>query len=438
MRRVDIARDGLEAARQTVRRTLPEDDAAIVGVVKGIVDDVRARGDEALLELGRRFDAPDLADLTVSPEEWDRGCAAVTPDVARALEASQRSVAAFHEPQRRSSWLDVAGGVVKGQMLRPLDRVGVYVPGGRAEYPSSVIMAAVPAAVAGVPEIVLCTPARRDGSVSPAVLFAARISGVRAIYKVGGAQAIAALAYGTTTIPRVDKIVGPGNSYVCAAKRLLWGVADMDMIAGPSEVCVVADETATPEYAAADLLTQAEHDPECAAFLITHCAGLADEVERCLERQIGDLSRAPTIRAALEDRGGIIVTRSLGESIEVANECAPEHLALMVDDPLALLSEVRHAGAVILGRWTPQTAGDYVAGPSHVLPTGGTARFWSPLNLDTFTKKTSFIGYDRGALEREAGGIVALARAEGFDAHAASVLVRTAASDAQGRVEGRQ
>ncbi len=424
MRRIEIERDGIEAARTAVRRFLPEDDAEINRIVRGIVDDVRRRGDEALLELGRKFDAPGLACLAVSQEEWDRACEALEPGVAEALDAAYRAVAAFHEPQRRSSWLTVAEGEVKGQILRPLDRVGVYVPGGRAEYPSSVIMTAGPASVAGVPEIVLCTPARRDGTIPSSVLYAARIAGVRSVFKVGGAQAVAAMAFGTDTVPRVDKIVGPGNSYVCAAKKLLWGVADMDMIAGPSEVCVVADETATAEYVAADLLTQAEHDPECAAYLITPCAPLADEVERCLARQMARLARQETIRSALDAQGAIVITRSLSEAIEVANVCAPEHLALMVREPMALLSSVRHAGAVILGHWTPQSAGDYVAGPSHVLPTGGTARFWSPLNVDTFTKKTSFIGYDAAALKRQAPTMIRLAEAEGFDAHAAAAVLR--------------
>lgn len=424
MKRISIEKDGLAAALDAVRRSLPEDDDQLVVTVREIIRQVRERGDDALLELGRRFDAQGLGSIEVSQGEWDAGCAEVPMDVRDALDRAHASIVAFHEPQRRSTWMTMTDGRVLGQMLRPLDRVGVYVPGGRAEYPSSVLMSAAPASVAGVVDIRLCTPARRDGTLPPTVLYAARIAGVRAVYKVGGAQAVAAMAYGTMTIPHVDKVVGPGNAYVCAAKKLLWGVTDMDMLAGPSEVCVVADGSADPRYVAADLLSQAEHDPDCAAYLITISEAMADAAASELDRQMAALARRETLRSALDAHGAIIVARDLDEALQVANACAPEHLALMVSDPMGALSMVRHAGAVILGHMTPQTVGDYMAGPSHVLPTGGTARFWSPLNVDTFMKKTSFIGYDAAALGRAADDLVRLADSEGFGAHAAAVTVR--------------
>jgi histidinol dehydrogenase len=435
LKRIIIEQDGYEAALKAVQRSLPDEDIAVLDAVRGIIADVRARGDAALLELGRKFDSPALDRLEVSSSEWDAGCSSVEPDVRAALDQALDAIRAFHVPQRRSSWFTLEGGRITGQMLRPLDRVGVYVPGGRASYPSSVLMAAGPAAVAGVPDIRLCTPAGRDGVVAPSVLYAARIVGVQAVYKIGGAQAVAAMACGTATVPRVDKVVGPGNAYVCAAKKLLWGVADMDMIAGPSEVCVVADESADPGFVAADMLAQAEHDPECAAFLITPSASLAQQVEGEIEKQMGTLARRQTLQQALQDHGGVIVTRSLAEALEVANACAPEHLALMVRDPMAALASVRHAGAVILGHHTPQTAGDYLAGPSHVLPTGGTARFWSPLNVDTFIKKTSFIGYDAGAIRAAAASLTCLAEAEGFGAHANAAAIRVKTDDHVGRAE---
>ncbi|MBM3495013.1 MAG: histidinol dehydrogenase, partial [Armatimonadetes bacterium] len=355
LRRVSVERDGYGAALEAVARSLPEEDSALVGVVRAIVLDVRERGDDALLELGRRFDAPCLDALQVPEDEWEAGCTGIDRLVRAALDEAGHAIEAFHEPQRRSTWMTLADGEIVGQMLRPLDRVGVYVPGGLAEYPSSVLMTAIPARVAGVPDVRICTPARRDGSLSPSVLYAARMAGAKAVYRVGGAQAIAAMAYGTATVPGVDKIVGPGNAYVSAAKRMLWGVADMDMVAGPSEVCVVADAHADAAYVAADMLTQAEHDPDCAAFLVTPDGALAGRVEAELTRQLVPLARRQVIEAALEGHGAIVVTRSLDEALEIANACAPEHMALMVADPMAALAKVRNAGAVFLGGMTPQT-----------------------------------------------------------------------------------
>lgn len=423
MRWIEVATDGYEAALKALRRELPEADSRLSNLVSGIIAEVRRRGDDALLELGRRFDAPDLESLVVTEAEFE-AVGRLGPAVRSALDASFDAVRSFHEAQRRTSWFRHDDGRVTGQILRPLGRVGIYVPGGRARYPSTVIMCGAPALAAGVPDVALCTPPARDGSVHPAVLYAARLVGARAVYKIGGAQAVAALAYGTQTVPRVDKVVGPGNVYVCEAKRQLWGVTDMDMLAGPSEVCVVADSTASPAFAAADLVTQAEHDADCAAFLLTPDPRLAARVRGELEARVARLERSAIAGEALERNGALIITRDLDEAVALANACAPEHLALMVEHPEALLATVRNAGAVMLGSMTPQTAGDYIAGPSHTLPTGGSARFWSPLNVDTFTKKTSFMSFDADALGRAAPHMIALAEAEGLGGHADAVRVR--------------
>ena len=424
MRWIELETDGWEAACAALRRPLPELDDDLLRTVAEIAQRVRRDGDLALLELGRRFDAPGLNSLKVDPEEWEAGIAAVEETLRRALERAACAIRSFHEAQLRTSWMCFADHGLVGQIIRPLAHVGVYVPGGRAVYPSSVLMCGVPASVAGVEEVVLCTPASRDGTVHPTVLYAAKLAGVRAIYKVGGAQAVAAMAYGTETIPRVDKIVGPGNVYVCAAKRLLWGVADMDMIAGPSEVCVVADEKANPVLVAADMLTQAEHDPDCAAYLLTPSKELASRVREEIGVQLQSMSRGPIAAEALEKQGVCIVTRNLDEAVRLANECAPEHLALHVEEPMAWLGKVRNAGAVMLGAYTPQTAGDYLAGPSHTLPTSGTARFWSPLNVDTFLKKTSLVAMTREQLSAVAADLELLAEVEGFQGHARAVQVR--------------
>lgn len=432
MRWIDIASQGYEAALEAVQRVLPESDPAVADTVRLIIADVRARGDAALLDLGRRFDAPLLSGLAVPEDELERGASSTPRSLRDALERAFMSIRLFHEAQTRSSWMRHGTGTVTGQLIRPLDRVGIYVPGGRARYPSSVLMCGVPALVAGVPDIRICTPAGSDGSVHPSVLYAARLIGARAVYRIGGAQAVAAMAYGTETVARVDKVVGPGNVYVCEAKRALWGVVDMDMLAGPSEVCVVADATADPAFVAADLITQAEHDPECAVFLLTPHRELADATMREVEAQLTSLERAPTIRAVLEKNGVVVVTRSVEEAIELANACAPEHLALMVRDAFSYLGNVRNAGAVMLGHTTPQTVGDYIAGPSHTLPTGGSARFWSPLNVDTFLKKTSFMSYNAQALRAAAPTLTEMASAEGLDGHAAAVSARTASDSASG------
>lgn len=426
MRTVVVAEQGYAEAEAALHRSPISVDPKVEETVRTIIDDVRARGDAALLELGRRFDSPDLAGIAVTPDEWEDGCARTPADLRETIDLAARNVAAFHRRQLRTTWMEAEEGRVVGQLVRALSHVGVYVPGGTASYASSVLMCAVPATVAGVPEVTLCSPCARNGGVPPAVLYAARAAGVTRICKVGGAQAIAAMAFGTASVPAVDKIVGPGNVYVATAKRLLWGAVDMDMIAGPSEVCVVADETASPKFAAADMLTQAEHDPDCAAYLITTSAALAEAVRQELQAQMELLPRRDILRRALDRNGAIVVAETLEQALRLADACAPEHLALMVADPFALLGSIHNAGAILIGDYSPQTLGDYWAGPSHTLPTGGAARFSSPLHVDTFLKKSSFISYSRGALAAAAEHLERFAEAEGFQAHAEAVRIRLA------------
>jgi histidinol dehydrogenase len=415
---------GIEAAKSLLTRNNLQDNPQVETVVREIIEKVRKEGDGALLELGRRFDCDTLNALEVTRDEIDAAAQAVSPQLMADLKAAAENIREFHDRQARQTWMHGDGARTVGQMILPLRRVGFYVPGGTAVYPSSLLMCVLPARSAGVEEVVVCSPCGRDGTLHPLVLAAAHVAGVDRLFKIGGAQAVAAMALGTRTVPAVDKIVGPGNSYVNVAKKLLWGVVDIDMLAGPSEVCVVADSSANPEFAAADMLTQAEHDVEAAAFLICHDEQTALSTVRALEQQMQRLPRKDILRRALAENGAVVVTRSLDESIELANHCAPEHLALMVQDPFAVLPSIRNAGAVLLGSFSPQTLGDYLAGPSHTLPTSGTARFSSPLNVDTFVKKTSFIHYSPQALAAVSDTLVRLAEAEGFGAHAAAVEIR--------------
>ena len=421
-----VAQDGYERCCEALKRTSLQDNPRVDAIVREIIADVRSRGDVALLELGRRFDSPELQTLEVSRSEWDGAEEQVAPDLRAAVQQAAANITEFHLKQRRASWLDTQPDKITGQIVRPLNRVGVYVPGGTAAYPSTVLMTVIPALVAGVPEVVLCTPVQRDGRIPPLVLYAAKIAGVQRVITVGGAQAVAAMAYGTQTVPAVDKVVGPGNVYVNIAKKQLWGVVDIDMLAGPSEVCVVADSYAKPVFAALDMLTQAEHDVEAAAFLITPSEALAQAVLTEIERQLARLPRREILLKSLEENSAIIITESLPQAYALANICAPEHLALMVRDPLAALGHIHNAGAILMGDYTPQTLGDYMAGPSHTLPTSGTARFASPLHVDTFLKKSSFIYYTGEALEQIADSLTAFACAEGFDAHAEAIRVRMA------------
>jgi histidinol dehydrogenase len=401
--------------------------AQVEAAVRSILDDVRTGGDAALCAQTERLDGVRLTPETIRVPEAALAAAlsALEAPVRAALELAAERIEAFHRHGGRKAWSVAEPGVgVLGQLVRPLDRVGIYVPGGTAAYPSSVLMNALPAHVAGVPEIVMCTPAGRSGTPSPAVLAAAHLAGVREVYRVGGAQAVAAMAYGTATIRPVDKIVGPGNLYVATAKRLVYGVVGIDMVAGPSEVVVVADESARPAWVAADLLAQAEHDPLAAAICLTPSPSTAEAVAAEVERQLSTLPRREVAARAVAGFGAVLVTADLTEAIRLVNQIAPEHVELQVADPEAQLSAVRHAGAVFLGAHSPEAAGDYLAGPNHVLPTAGTARFGSPLTVEDFQARSSLINLEPQALRAWEEAIVALARAEGLEAHARSVTIR--------------
>lgn len=395
--------------------------------VRAIIEAVKEKGDAAVLEATRRFDHAELtvSELRVSDSEIEVAYKKVSDETLKALRQARDRIYDFHSRQHFQTWFEPgAGGEITGQIYRPLKRVGIYVPGGTAAYPSSVLMNALPAKVAGVQEIVMVTPPRPDGSILPLVLVAAAEAGVTEIYKVGGVQAVAALAYGTETIRRVDKIVGPGNIYVTIAKRLVFGLVDIDMLAGPSEIVVVADDSAEPELVAADILSQAEHDTRAAAILLTPSAELAARVQDEIERQLADLPRKEIAQQALNNYGALVVTDSMMEAVELASELAPEHLELYVKDPFSLLGYIKNAGAVFLGAYAPEPVGDYFAGPNHVLPTGGTARFFSPLSVEDFLKRTSIIYASADALRSWGEDIVRLAREEGLEAHARSVSLR--------------
>ena len=395
-------------------------------VVKGIIDDVKARGDAALFDYTERFDGARLEDLAVTPEEIDEAVSEVDSDFIRILERAAANIRKFHSAQKRNSFIiNDEPGIVMGQKVIPIERVGLYVPGGTAAYPSTVLMDSIPAKIAGCPLVVMVTPPSKDGKVNPAILAAAKVAGIDKIYKVGGAQAIAALAYGTESVERVDKIVGPGNAFVAEAKRQVFGAVSIDMIAGPSEILIVADGASDPRHVAADLLSQAEHDKMASAVLVTDSKALASEVAQELERQIPALERAEIARASIDGNGKIIVAPDLGKVIEIANEIAPEHLELCVDDPFAYLDKIKNAGSVFMGRNCPEALGDYLAGPNHTLPTSGTARFSSPLSVDDFVKKTQYTYFTREALSNVAEDVASFARAEGLTAHARSATIRT-------------
>ncbi len=410
----------------------------VENVVKDIVSAIRDGGDKQLCAITARFDGTALtpSDLAVSEAEIKAAYQKVSERFLAALRVAAQNIQRYHSRQLHNSWIDSQpDGTVLGQLITPLSRVGIYVPGGKAAYPSSVLMNAIPAAVAGVQQIVMVTPPDRSGAVNPHTLVAAAEAGVTEIYRVGGAQAVAALAYGTETVNRVDKIVGPGNIYVTAAKRQVFGVVDIDMLAGPSEILIVADASARPEFVAADMLSQAEHDELASSILVTPVAELAEKVQQQITAQLAKLNRREVAEKSINERGAIIITATLEEAVQVANSFAPEHLELLVADPYRWLGSVAGAGAAFLGHFSPEPVGDYFAGPNHVLPTGGTARFFSPLNVDTFMKKTSLIGYSPLALARDGEHILTLANTEGLDAHAASVQYRLTAL-ADGKDEG--
>lgn len=398
---------------------------AVEQAVAGILADVRENGDAAVLRYTEKFDGASLETLRVPPEELDAAYNAADPEFLRTLAMSAANIEAFHKRQIRQNFIiNDTPGVVLGQKVTPLERVGLYVPGGTASYPSSVLMNAIPARLAGVSDILMATPPGRDGRVAPAILAAAKVAGVTAIYKMGGAQAVGALAYGTESVPKVDKIVGPGNIFVAAAKRRVYGLVDIDMIAGPSEILVLADAAANPAYVAADLLSQAEHDKLATAVLVCDSMALAEAVRDELERQIPLLPRAEIARASIDANGKIIVARDLAEGVDIANDIAPEHLEVCVDEPFRLLNDIKNVGSIFLGRNVPEALGDYFAGPNHTLPTLGTARFSSPLSVDDFVKKSSFIYYTKEALGKVQARVVDFAEREGLHAHGRSISIR--------------
>ena len=394
-------------------------------VVDAIIADVRARGDAALKDYALKFDGAEIDNLQVTQEEIDAAFASTDPDFLETLRMAAANIEAFHRQQVHKNFvMNEQDGVILGQKYTPIEKAGVYVPGGTAAYPSTVLMDVIPARVAGVPEIVMTTPVGRDGRVDPAILAAASVAGVTRIFKAGGAQAVAALAYGTESVPAVDKIVGPGNIYVATAKRKVYGKVGIDMIAGPSEILVLADGGCSPAWVAADLLSQAEHDRLASPVLVTDSEALALAVQAEVEAQLDALPRRDIARASVETGGKIILCGSLDQAVDVCNIIAPEHLELCVEDPFALLGRIKNAGSIFLGRNVPEALGDYFAGPNHTLPTSGTARFSSPLGVDDFVKKSSFIYYTREALGKVQGRIADFAEREGLHAHARSVTIR--------------
>ena len=404
-------------------RSVPKTDVA--GTVAEIIKNVRENGDKALFEYCEKFDKAQLSSLAVTKEEVDEALSLVEPEFLEILEKAAKNIRKFHSRQVRNSFIiNDEDGIVIGQKIIPVDRAGLYVPGGTAAYPSTVLMDAIPAKIAGCREVVMVTPPTKDGKVNPVILAAAHVAGIDRIFKVGGAQAVAALAYGTQSIPKVDKIVGPGNAFVAEAKKQVFGVVSIDMIAGPSEILIVADGKSNPSYVAADLLSQAEHDKMASAVLVTDSEELAGNVSTELEKQIPLLERREIARESVDVNGKIIVADTLDAAIEIANEIAPEHLELCVDNPFDKLDSIRHAGSIFMGRNCPEALGDYFAGPNHTLPTSGTAKFSSPLSVDDFIKKTQYTYYTKDALKKVAFDVAAFAKKEGLTAHAKSAVIR--------------
>ncbi|MBR2325597.1 MAG: histidinol dehydrogenase [Clostridia bacterium] len=402
-----------------------EERVDVSATVSEIIAKVRAEGDAALRYYTEKFDKAKLTSLRVSEEEIEEAMAAIEPEFIRILESAAENIRIFHARQKREGFeLKRENGVIVGQRVTPVEVAGIYVPGGTAAYPSTVLMDSIPAVVAGCPRVVMVTPPSKDGKVNPAILAAAKVAGVKEIYKVGGAQAVAALAYGTETVPKTDKIVGPGNAFVAEAKRQVFGAVSIDMIAGPSEILVVADGKNVPKDIAADLLSQAEHDKMASAVLVTDDEAFAEAVSAELERQIPLLERAEIARASIDSNGKIIITADIDAAIEIANGIAPEHLELCLDEPFRYLAKVKHAGSVFLGRNCPEAIGDYFAGTNHTLPTSGTARFSSPLSVEDFIKTTQYIYYDKDALGKVAEDVAYFAKKEGLTAHAKSAVCR--------------
>lgn len=420
------AKDGVgsELIEQLKKRS-HKADPQVEATVSEIIAHVRQEGDRAVRNYTLKFDKNLPEKTELSRSEIEQCAQSCSPGFLVALKRAARNIRSFHEKQKQQSWIETQrNGVMMGQRIRGLSRVGIYVPGGTAAYPSSVLMNAIPAKIAGVGEIIMATPPAKGGKPNPAIMAAALEAGVDRIFQIGGAQAIAALAFGTETIPAVDKIVGPGNIFVATAKKQLYGTVGIDMIAGPSEILILADETANPKFLAADLMSQAEHDVLASAVLLTTSETIAEETDREIERQISTLSRRDIIEKSLRNYGAIITCSSMEKAVDFANELAPEHLELCLQNPVEYLGRIDNAGSVFLGSYAPEPLGDYFAGPNHVLPTGGTARFFSPLSVDSFVKKSSFLYYTKDALEEAKDDIVTLAEAEGLTAHANSIKVR--------------
>ena len=427
MRKVILSEDTKKDILENLLKRSPNSYGKFEASVAAILADVKEKGDEAVFDYTKRFDGADInaVNIVVTKEEIDEAYSLVDEQLVEVIRKALVNIREYHAKQKQYSWFDsTPNGTILGQKVTPLNRVGVYVPGGKAAYPSSVLMNIIPAKVAGVSQIIMTTPPGKDGRVNPGTLVAANEAGVDVIYKVGGAQAIAAMAYGTDSIRKVDKIVGPGNIYVALAKKAVYGHVSIDSIAGPSEILVIADETANPRYVAADLLSQAEHDEMASAILITTSEELADKVSKEIDSFVAELSRSEIITKSLENYGYILIARDIDEAVETANEIASEHLEIVTKDPFTVMTKIRNAGAIFLGEYSSEPLGDYFAGPNHVLPTNGTAKFFSPLGVDDFIKKSSIISYSREALEPIHEDIIKFANAERLTAHANSIKVR--------------
>ena len=427
MRKVILSEDTKKDILENLLKRSPNSYGKFEASVAAILADVKEKGDEAVFDYTKRFDGADInvANIVVTKEEIDEAYSLVDEQLVEVIRKALVNIREYHAKQKQYSWFDsTPNGTILGQKVTPLNRVGVYVPGGKAAYPSSVLMNIIPAKVAGVNQIIMTTPPGKDGRVNPGTLVAANEAGVDVIYKVGGAQAIAAMAYGTDSIRKVDKIVRPGNIYVALAKKAVYGHVSIDSIAGPSEILVIADETANPRYVAADLLSQAEHDEMASAILITTSEELADKVSKEIDGFVAELSRSEIISKSLENYGYILIAKDIDEAVETANEIASEHLEIVTKDPFTVMTKIRNAGAIFLGEYSSEPLGDYFAGPNHVLPTNGTAKFFSPLGVDDFIKKSSIISYSREALEPIHEDIIKFANAERLTAHANSIKVR--------------
>ena len=415
--------ENLNLEKELARSQFSYDD--VNETVENILKDIKKRGDKALFEYTKKFDKVDLKTLEVSEEEIQKAFDTIDKELLEVIKYSHDNIKLFHEKQVRNNFIvKKENGVSLGQIINPIEKVGLYVPGGTAAYPSTVLMNAVPAKIAGCKEIIMVTPPTSDGTILPSLLVTAKIAGVDRIFKVGGAQSIAALSYGTESIPKVYKIVGPGNIYVAMAKKMVYGEVSIDMIAGPSEVLIIADDSANPVHVAADLLSQAEHDKLAASILVTNSKELAKNVAEQLEIQLKELEREEIARVSIETQGRIIVTKTIDEAIKISNEIAPEHLELAVSNPFELLTKIKNAGSIFMGHNTPEPLGDYLAGPNHTLPTSGTAKFSSPLSVDDFIKKSSFIYYSKEGLEEVKDKVIKFAESEGLTAHARSVAKR--------------